>query len=308
MNISMRNGSILIATVAAAFAFALPVTTNAQVAAVQTRQILPPNGNACAPLSVSNVTPYITGGELNSFDVTVSNASYVALLGTIGNSPIGFQYMTRRIASNGQLVIHVDVPKEFSRNGAITLTLLSSQGASVTCMSTISFGITGFQTGTNSGTGTGSGSGTGTGTTGSTTVPKPVTGGSTSKPTATSSTTTVVGGTPVVGGLSKSLNNACASTGAMQLWLILLALFVIAAVVVGLNERELSARSPYLPAALILTPLVLLLGFWLLASDCRGSAWIPVVLLLIGAAGLVAAFRNHKTIARIIELPPAKSK
>jgi len=308
MNTAVRTGGLaVIAVIALCFVFALPAVSSAQeIAAVQTRQLLPPNGTSCVPLSVSNITPYVYGGKLNSFDVTINNAAYVALLGTVGNSPIGFQFMTRDITPNGQLRIHVDVPVELGGSGSITITLLASQGGTVTCMSTISFGIQGLDQSVNPPAPT-TGGGTVTTTPPAPPVPpKPLLtpGPSTS---ATSGTATVNGGVlPTSGTLGAALNGACSSIGAIQLWLILLALFIIIAVVTAIYERLLVARSQYLPASLILAPLVLLLGFWLLAATCRGTVWMPAVLLVIAAASLVAVYRNHQTIARIIELPPAK--
>src|SRR3989344_3726601 len=140
-----RTGlTLAVAFVGILLAYALPLATHAdQMVAVQTRQLLPPNG--------TSITPYVYGGALNSFDVTIDNPSYVALIGTVGNEPIGFQYMTRDITANGQLRIHVDVPLQLSNSGVITISLLSSQGG-ITCASTISFGIAGIQSGAATGT------------------------------------------------------------------------------------------------------------------------------------------------------------
>jgi len=288
-------------------AYAIPAASHAdQMVAVQTRQLLPPNGTSCTTLTVTSITPYVYGGALNSFDVTIDNASYVALIGTVGNEAIGFQYMTRDIMADGKLRIHVDVPIHLSNSGVITISLLSSQGG-ITCASTISFGIAGIQSGAAVGTTRGSnGHVGGTGTT------KPVNTGVGKTPTVTkatsSATTTVTGTAPVVNAsLQNALNKACMATGALQLWFILIAAFIVICALTALNEAYLTVRSEYLPAALILAPLLVLLGFWFLASACRGSIWVPILILIAAAAGLLATFRNHKAIAKIIELPPAKT-
>ena len=304
-----RTGlTLAVAFVGILLAYALPLATHAdQMVAVQTRQLLPPNGTSCTALSVTSITPYVYGGALNSFDVTIDNPSYVALIGTVGNEPIGFQYMTRDITANGQLRIHVDVPIQLSNSGVITISLLSSQGG-ITCASTISFGIAGIQSGAAAGT-TG---GPSNGHVGGTGTVKPVNTGAGKTPTVTkatsSATTTVTGSAPVVNtSLQNTLNKACMATGALQLWFILIAAFIVICALTALNEAYLTVRSEYLPAALILAPLLVLLGFWFIASACRGSIWVPVLLLIAAAAGLLATFRNHKAIAKIIELPPAKT-
>src|SRR3989344_6150595 len=79
---------------------AFPVQTSALE--VSTQQVLPPGGSACAPTSAVNFTPYIYEGELHSFEFTLPDASYVALLGSVGHTPISSQQMTRSVKRAGQ--------------------------------------------------------------------------------------------------------------------------------------------------------------------------------------------------------------
>src|SRR4051812_36514428 len=109
-----RGLATLGASVLFAFAIALlPAQTHADSATdVAIRQAIPPaaTSSACALLQVSDVHPFIYKGELHSFDFLINEPSYVALGGTVGEEPIGFQYITRwQGPAAGVVRIHVDV-------------------------------------------------------------------------------------------------------------------------------------------------------------------------------------------------------
>src|SRR6185369_38248 len=59
-------------------------------------QILPPaTGKTCAQVTYTDVQAHIYNGNLDSFDVTVSDPSYVAISTSVANAPIPFNYITR---------------------------------------------------------------------------------------------------------------------------------------------------------------------------------------------------------------------
>src|SRR4051812_33605903 len=99
----------LIVLATAAFAV-LPASTHADSLSTQTQQLIPPGMNTCQVVMASAFTPYIYNNELDSFEFTVPDSSYVALVGSAGNTPISFQYMSRRIdPATGAVRIHVDI-------------------------------------------------------------------------------------------------------------------------------------------------------------------------------------------------------
>lgn len=301
-------GTKAVCAVVVAATLALPAATfGATAPAIETRQLLPVGGNSCSQLSVSSIQEYVQGGDLHSFEVTISNPSYVALFGTVGGAPLSFQYMTRDIMPNGQLRIHVDVPIEMSHSSAISMTLLSAEG-NITCMSTIAFGVTGVD-GSSPVAPETDGSPTGTvGNTGTNGVTSnnPVKGGSNATPVqGTSGATTTASTTLEQGALSNLLNKACDATGSYQLWFVLLALYVVIVALVALYEAVLTLRSGYLPGALIVLPLLALLAFWIIAEGCRATGWMPVILLMIAAVGIATVYRTRNEVTKVIELPPA---
>ncbi|MBI5644703.1 hypothetical protein HY970_01250 [Candidatus Kaiserbacteria bacterium] len=279
---------------------------------VQARQILPPGQSTCTELQVREVTAYVYNGTMDSFDVTIVDPSYVAVLGTAGNTSIPFNHMVRRVDPNGGLRIHVDT-ESVARGSTATLTLLSAVQQK-TCLVVVTFGATGAGMPSGSGATPGTSGGVPTGGSASSG------GGSNSAPTPSPSKGNTGAGSlgggksnsgspsssPVVGGVKDTLRGVCALQGAYRLWFILLAIFVIIAAFVALAEPPLSDRHIAIPIAAILTPFVLLLGFWFLLPSCRGTFWIPVMLVVIAAAGLYAALRNSPAVASVIQLPPAK--
>lgn len=94
----------------------------------------------------------------------------------------------------------------------------------------------------------------------------------------------------------------------MQLWFLLLAIYVVIAAFTALAKPPLSQRSVALPLTLILVPLVLLLGLWYFAPGCRAAGWVPAASVIIAIAGLLVAFRDQNPAVKIIPLPPAQPK
>src|SRR3989344_8081280 len=128
--------------ISAAFCVSLsvfPSSISADIVGTQTRALIAVAGSACVPLSAYGFTPYVYDGALHSFEFTVPDSSYVALTGTVGNTPIPFQFMTRRGDAADALRVHVDISTT-PIHGMLPLsvTLLSAQGTGQSvCMSIV---------------------------------------------------------------------------------------------------------------------------------------------------------------------------
>src|SRR6185503_20384579 len=108
-DISRSNFLYAAAATCAFLLFCLPLHAHAETS-VRVSGAIPPNADPrnCSALQVSEVHPYIYDGALHSFEFTISNPSYVALGGSVGDESVDFQYITRWLDGN-TLRIHVDV-------------------------------------------------------------------------------------------------------------------------------------------------------------------------------------------------------
>src|SRR3989344_5417979 len=108
--------------------FLAPVTAHGAEVAVQTAQLLPPGANTCAPAVVSGFTPYMYEGALHSFEFTVADSSYVAIVASVGSIDIPFNQMSRQVTQSG-VRIHADLATTPIRAALpITVTMLSAKG------------------------------------------------------------------------------------------------------------------------------------------------------------------------------------
>ena len=296
------------------FLFAPSLAFAATQASAMTSQLLPVGANTCTQLTVTSVTPYIYDGELNSFDIVVPDPSYVAIGGSVGGEVIPFTYMTRASSTGGQLRVHTDV--QSTPVGAalsVSVTMLSAKPGSPVCAATISFiiapdgsAIPGTPTPTTGGTGGAGSSGgsAGRSTSGSNagaqggTSTGSLPGGSTTAPTSSTSSEDAAQGA--------SWASICAGAGDYQLWFILLAIYVVITAIAALLQTPYVRQNPAVPVALILVPLILLVGFWYFVPDCRAGNWVPVVLLIIAIAGLLIAFRDQKGMPLLLPILPSK--
>jgi hypothetical protein len=287
----------------------------AETAAVMTKQVLPVGGNSCAPVFVNEVKTYIYDGELHSFDVVVSDPSYVGISGNAGNVAIPYNYMTRRIDPNGNLRIHVDTTAVVGASLPVTVTLLSSVSGKPTCITTVSFATSGTGAVTPAAPITVAVGETGiqnpSAAQGSDSSVKPTNGGVV-KGAISKTKTEGHGGKSSIGhgttstSFAATVGKMCSENGAYQLWFILLAIFFVIVAFVGLSQPPLAQSSSRLPAILIGAPLALLLGFWLFVLDCRLNWFIPVILLAAAAIGLYSAYRTMPPTSHtaVMVLPP----
>src|SRR3989338_9088495 len=116
-----------------------PSHVSAAEVSVQTAQLLPPGSNTCAPLAASGFTPYVYDNALHAFELTLQDSSYVAVVGTVGNTNIPLNQMGRRIDASGALRVHVDLPTTpIGRTLPITITFLSAKGPGLpVCVSVV---------------------------------------------------------------------------------------------------------------------------------------------------------------------------
>ena len=255
-------------------------------------------------MRVLSVTPYTANGELQSFDVVIADRQYVSLLATTGDTGVPFNYMSRWNNTDGSLKIHVDVPSTpIYGSLPVSVTFLSAQSGQPVCLSVVSFDVQGNAT---------------------TPAPRPsyISGSSGPAPsTETSSTggnatsgaatTTSASGTIPAASvtaltLGERLDRVCTGNGSLELWFLLITLYLAATAAVALTQPPLVNRSEYLPGVLIGVPFALLAAFWYLAPMCRGAGWVPLVLLLIAIAGVIVAFREPRTAAPMVQLPSPK--
>ncbi len=312
----------LIAPVLSSAVFLLMVALSPNHAAAQstgsieTAQILPPGQNSCQVINLTNIDPHVYNGELESFDVTVSDNSnsYVGILAQVGNTAIPLDQITRWAGAPSGLRIHVDTPDmPVSRGAMVALTLLSSPANSPTCITVLSFEVGGSGTITSvpthvSPSSSPSSSGT------PVSNPSQSTGGAQSSPTASigsggansthtqpglSDTGTVSTATSALAAASTAgtASPICAGSNAYRLWFILLVIYILIVAVVVFAEPWFLEDSVIGSTAAILIPLILLLAFWYFSASCRAASWIPVVACVIAIIGLFLAFREY-------EVPP----
>ena len=305
--------SLLFALAAVLVGFvAFPKQTLAAELSAQTAQVLPPGGSGCTPLAVSGFTPYVYGGALHSFEFSVQDASYVALIGSAGKTSIPFNTMTRRAGPSGSVRIHADIATTpVVGNLPISVTLLSAKGSGQpVCISVVTATVVS------------SGSV-------ATIVPispispspvvtpvptpapvKPVqTGNEPVKATPTAPITGIAATSPLLARIQNGLRDACvADGGAVRIWFFLLALYALI-VVAALFWRPSQIPPAYAKewvAGSITIPFILLFGFWYLVESCRVSPWVPAVAVLIALAGLAATFWNDREALKVITLPAAR--
>ena len=283
-----------------------PFATHADEIASHTAQILPPGANtACPHIPVTSYKNNIYQGALNSFDVTISDPTYVAVVGSVGNMSIPFQYMTRSVDQLGNLTYHVDTPSvSVGKSLVVSMVLLSSKGVNTpVCAATVSITI-GAKVAASAPTRHVS-----NGTAGKTaTLPTSVTGKVLGEPTKSpGSEGQAEQQTVVSSGVHSTLQKMCDTVnGATRLWTVLLAVYllIIAATVLAQPTARPDDQSAFLMGAAIVVPLGVLLAVWLTTPSCRIGAWVPIASLLIAVAGFVLGFRHHPSFSKVFTPSP----
>lgn len=312
---------LLVGVAAVLINTAFPAKTFAAELSVQTAQILPLGGSTCAPLSASGFVSYIYDGALHSFEFFVHDSSYVAVLGSAGNTSIPFNQMTRRAGPSGGVQIHADIATTpIPGSLPVRITLLSAKGpGQPVCLAMINTSVTsagGIVTITQPQPAP---------TPAPTPTPSPVTtptkpvsvtgnapvGSAATTSTAGRGTTTsvVVTSSPFIANIQNALRNACvAEGGAARIWFFLLAIYLLivcAALFWRPRQVPFTYREEWIAGAIVI-PFVLLFGFWYLVESCRISPLVPAIAILIALGGLATAFWNDRERLKVIPLPAAK--
>lgn len=293
-----RGFIILMFGVAVATAFSLtPTSASAASVNVITKPVVPQTG-VCVPPVASAFKAYVYEGNVHSFDIEISDSTYVAVAGSIGEQGIPFIQMNRRITPTGTLRIHADMSTTPARQ-LIYITLLSAKQGSPVCLTQIAINMgvaqQTLETITQSG--------------GSTanyyTAPKKT------APAAYPTDTTAgqeegekaggIGATSATASAISAIKdtvkqNACGTkNGTSRLWFIFLVLYVLALGAIALSRPP--ATHPYPVAWLIsaiLIPLFLLLAFWYVLSVCGVSKWVPILAFVVGLVGIAIALRGSE--------------
>lgn len=284
---------------------------------VMPTQVLPPStGQSCAPVTFSDIQTYIYSGHLDSFDVTLSDSSYVAVSTSVNQDPVPLNYVTRWANPDGSVRMHVDIQSTpLSRDIPIQITFLSAHnnllGTPVTCIFNIPATVlsssrnsttggttngtpavgggtssVGQTTGQPLGQGTSAGVTTGTGASGS----NGQTGHPIKTPTPTNVSSSTAGSTstnPAIVSATSSLGNLCVDGGSSKLWIILLILYALFVITLCAQRFDTASRIREWNIALILAVFLGLLIFWYVSAVCRTGPWAPAITTLIAVAGLL---------------------
>ncbi len=279
---------------------------SAAASTVLPAQVLPPGtGKACAAVTFSDIQAHVYNGHLDSFDITLSDPSYVAVATNVDNSAVGFNYVTRWAYPDGSIKMHVDVQAiTMNKDVPVQITFLSAHadqsGNQITCTFTVPatiMAVPGVKAPSPV-----------PGQTPSTHVPPPHpsaggTSGQGSVGTSAASTSTPNAG--LVSAMS-SLGNLCVDGGATKLWVVLLVLFALFTITLSAQRFDVNTSVRDWNIGLILAVFVGLLVFWYISAVCRTGPWAPAVATLITIAGLLYSMLKPDDTQEILLLKDGK--
>ena len=300
----------------------LPSHAFAAEVSVQTAQLLPPGSNTCAPLAVSDFTPYVYDNALHSFVLTLQDSSYVAVVGKVGDTSIPLNLMGRRIDASGALRVQADIATMPIRGALpVTVTFMSAKGSGLpVCIAVVTTTLTG---GISTTVGSSIESVSAISETSATYAPKPTVVPTKATASETKSSASPDDGTaetekPKPGTLASlavtqnvltALKDICTPKNAPTLWIVLLAAYaaLVAYVIFEKPKMPQFMHSQESIAATIVVPFLLLFGLWYFAESCRINAWAPAVATIIALTALSIAFWDKpKHVQGVIKLPSAK--
>ncbi|MEN9413493.1 MAG: hypothetical protein RLZZ342_580 [Candidatus Parcubacteria bacterium] len=300
-----------LALIGFAFSF-IPVQAHAATQ-VAVDQVLPPQGESCPVVGASDVRPYIYEGALHSFDITISDSSFVAVAAQVGDQVVPFNQVTRYVDAQGALHLHVDVATNpLVSDTLVSVTLMSAYSGQsrATCTATVTSVVPAqvapvavppvtLPEGNEGAYIPGAGDAE---YPAQTTNESPVAvepmypwghvsyTETTQKPAPKPVTVTPapVKPIPTLVTATHSLANVCTSgAGPAKVWGLLLVLY--AAFVALLASMRKKAGESELDWSIPLTVLSFLglLFFWYLSAVCRTGAWAPILATIIACAGLI---------------------
>jgi hypothetical protein len=295
-------------TFAAGFVFAMLMFVSPAHAdtAVAVSQILPQGAQTCPVLGATDITPYIYDGMLDSFDITISDASYVAVAAQVGDTAVPFTQMTRWFDQQTGMRIHADLPStNLASDLPITVTLVSAHAGNtpITCVAMLRAVVpaivpaqptpsTPVTTGTSQ-------------TPSATTAQYPWSHISYPTPSVTPHTKPSNTGTsaPQLVTATHALGTTCGTqNGPTKLWVVLCVLYAVfvwlLASQAGLGDKE----SRDWNVALVVAGFLALLFFWYISAACRTGSWAPILATVIACAGLIALTQSGGKGASILLL------
>ena len=285
-----------IAFAAALILVGMPIVTAAST--VLPMQALPPaTQTSCAPVTFSDIVPYIYERHLDSFDITLSDASYVAVATTVDNRPVAFSYISRWQNADGTLRMHVDLqPTDLITDVLVQITFLSahndSGGNAVTCIFNVPARIAAVAQPQ--------------GPADKSSVSKPAP--TTLKPGPVSTSSMPETRNPGLVSATSSLGNLCADGGASRLWMVLMVLYVLLVFTLCAQDAAPDSRMRQWNIGLILAVFLGLLIFWYVSAACRTGPWAPIVATLIAIAGLLYTMLRPNGVQQILLLRDGKDQ
>ncbi len=282
--------------------FASPVHAATNVAV---DQVLPPQGETCSVLGATDIRTFSYDGALHSFEIGISDPSYVAVAAQAGNQSVPFNQITRRFDQNGNLTIHVDVATTpLVSDIPVSVTLISAQQG-ITCVASVSSVVPRVVPPPPAPK-----------------IPKDNASGGVSRPVSRPAAPAYPWGeivydsepkatapvapihenkspkqivaekplkpVPSLVTATHALGDTCkTAAGASKLWTVLLVLYAVFVALVAYLRRGHESESPWSIPLTVLGFLGLLL-LWYLSSACRTGAWAPIAATIIACAGLIA--------------------
>jgi len=287
--------------------FGGPVSTFAST--LLPAQVLPPaTGKSCSPVTFADIQAHVYSHNLDSFDITISDASYVAISTTVDNKPVAFNYISRWSNPDGSVKMHVDLQSiSLTRDIPVNITFLSAHndqsGSLITCLFNVpakvpaqvkSAGTTGVSPVP--------------GVTPSSHAPRPTTKPSSGTGAPSGGTTSAATSTrnPGIVSAMTSLGNLCADGGATRLWVVLLVLFALFCFTLCAQRFETGTSVRDWNIGLILAVFLGLLVFWYISAACRTGAWAPAIATLITIVALLYTMLKKDDTQEILLLKDGK--
>lgn len=257
-----------------------PVQASASTQAI-VRQVLPSNAQTCPAFGASDVRAYVYDGNLHSFDITITDPSYVAVAGKVGKTPFPWRQVSRWNQSNGMVRLHVDVPQTPIASAVpITITLISAHpgGKPITCVVTITAPRVTVILPTRVTT---SGQGTGASIHPPQQQVTPIV-----KPSAipVSANENALRSVTVLSSIGTMCN---VPHGPTRLWSVLIVLYALFVGLLVMRKDSFLKDKGSWNTVLIVGMFLVLAAFWLFVATCRTSVWAPILITLIACAGML---------------------
>lgn len=253
--------------------YSIPVAAQAQVATV-----------SCGAPTISNFTPYVYNGNLESFDYYVEDTtgkSYLPLSTTINGQAVDLNYVSvwHNVGPN-KIKVHVDVPDALviGNQAIIGVGILQiTQGPPPVCPTQAVFHVN-LPGANNVPVSPGT-------TVGTTPIPTTPTIPPTTVITPTTPTTPTT--TPATTTTPSPEEGRCRELPVW--WIIALAVLDILVTAVLLISMSYIAKSNGRLTAAVLVPPALFIALWYFINTCLTNIWFPILAVILGIIVLIAS-------------------